>query len=193
MGCIITVRIILAISSAIISISPAYYMAQPCDKVDLIIGKEQTIERYPDCAAFYNGSHPDQNVLVLGNFNGDADEIGTALNLTFGMALWLALFIHALGVEIYVSLLASFFRLLARSETYELTLGAFIYQLQLTPRESRRLREISYSRQLEAGFKNPGRAGLTVDKFGDSEPWVSEKLQPLERPQLGLSNCRLNA
>ncbi|KAE8328016.1 hypothetical protein BDV39DRAFT_214576 [Aspergillus sergii] len=119
----------------------------PCDKIDLIIGREQTLESYPDCASFYNGSHPDQNVLVLGDFNGTADKIGTALNLNFGMAFWLALFLHAIGVEIY---------------------------LQMTPKESHRLRKISYTRQLEAGYKHPGRAGLTVDKFGDSEPWVPE-------------------
>ncbi|KAE8361464.1 hypothetical protein BDV27DRAFT_160707 [Aspergillus caelatus] len=148
MGCIITVRIILVISTTIISISPKYYMAQPCGKIDFMIGKERTLESYPDCASFYNGSHPDQNVLVLGDFNGDADRIGTALNMNFGMAFWLALFLHFIGVEIY---------------------------LQLTPRESQRLREISYTRQLEAGFENPGRAGLTVDRFGDSQPWVSGK------------------
>lgn len=103
MGCIITTRIIMIISTVIISISPKYYMAQPCDKIDFIIGREQTLESYPDCASFYNGSRPDQNVLVLGDFNGNADKIGTALNLNFGMAFWLALFLHAIGVEIYVS------------------------------------------------------------------------------------------
>ncbi|KAB8215149.1 hypothetical protein BDV33DRAFT_195503 [Aspergillus novoparasiticus] len=119
----------------------------PCGKIDFIIGREQTLESYPDCASFYNGSKPDQNALVLGDFNGNADKIGTALNLNFGMAFWLALFLHAIGVEIY---------------------------LQMTPKESLRLRKISYTRQLEAGYKNPGRAGLTVDKFGDSELWVPE-------------------
>ena len=104
MGCIITVRIILVISATIISISPKYYMAQPCDKIDFMIGKEQTLESYPDCVSFYNGSQPDQNVLVLGDFNGDADKIGTAFNMNFGMAFWLALFLHVIGVEIYVSL-----------------------------------------------------------------------------------------
>ncbi|KAE8318237.1 hypothetical protein BDV41DRAFT_572233 [Aspergillus transmontanensis] len=147
MGCIITTRIIMIISTVIISISPKYYMAQPCDKLDFIIGREQTLESYPDCASFYNGSKPDQNALVLGDFNGNADKIGAALNLNFGMAFWLALFLHAIGVEIY---------------------------LQMTPKESHRLRKISYTRQLEAGYKHPGRAGLTVDKFGDSEPWVPE-------------------
>lgn len=35
-------------------------------------------------------------------------------------------------------------------------------QLHLTPRESERLRQVSYQRQLEAGFKNPGHAGLVA-------------------------------
>ncbi|KAE8379022.1 hypothetical protein BDV26DRAFT_303910 [Aspergillus bertholletiae] len=120
----------------------------PCDKIDFIIGKEKTLDRYPDCASFYNGSQPSQNTLVLGDLTGGPDQSGTALNMNFGMALWLAMVLHLVGVEIY---------------------------LQLTPRESQRLREISYTRQLEAGFKRPGSAGLTVDRFGDSDPWVSGK------------------
>jgi hypothetical protein len=79
-------------------------MAQPCGKVDFMIGKEQTLERYPDCAGSYDGSHPGQNVLVKGNINGGTDETGATFNLNFGMAVWLALFLHTLGVEIYVSI-----------------------------------------------------------------------------------------
>ena len=58
--------------------------------------------------------------------------------------MWLALFLHAVGVEIYLS---------------------------LTPREANRLRQVSYERQMERGFKHPGSAGLTVDRWGDAEPW----------------------
>lgn len=58
--------------------------------------------------------------------------------------MWLAIFMHAAGVEIY---------------------------LNLTPREYNRLREISYQKQLEAGFRKPGRAGLTVDRLGDADLW----------------------
>ena len=47
-----------------------------------------------------------------------------------------------------------------------------VFQLHLTPRETERLRQVSYERQVKAGFKRPGRAGLTVDRFGDAEPWV---------------------
>ena len=35
--------------------------------------------------------------------NGVPSEIGAALGVSFGMALWMALIIHAAGVEIYVS------------------------------------------------------------------------------------------
>jgi hypothetical protein len=45
-------------------------------------------------------------------------------------------------------------------------------QLQLTPAESERLRNVSYQRQVEAGMKHPGRAGLTADRIGDSAVWV---------------------
>jgi hypothetical protein len=38
----------------------------------------------------------------------------------------------------------------------------YLPQLHLTPRESERLRQVSYDRQVEAGFKNPGHAGLVA-------------------------------
>lgn len=64
--------------------------------------------------------------------------------MSFGMALWVALWLHAVGIEVY---------------------------LHLTPREAERLRKVSYQRQLEAGLKNPGSAGLTSDKLGDAVTW----------------------
>ena len=72
------------------------------------------------------------------------ETIAAGLNITFGMALWIALFLHAALVEIYLS---------------------------LTPNEKQRLRVVSYKRQRAAGFKNPGSAGLTIEKFGDAPKW----------------------
>lgn len=46
--------------------------------------------------------------------------------------------------------------------------------MRLTPRESERLRQVSYEKQLEKGYKNPGSAGLVVERFGDAEPWVGK-------------------
>ena len=50
----------------------------------------------------------------------------------------------------------------------------------LTPAEHERLRNISYRRQLEAGFKRPGYAGLTADRLGDSERWKPRQNDPQE-------------
>lgn len=49
--------------------------------------------------------------------------------------------------------------------------GIEIY-LQMTPRESARLRRVSYEKQLEAGMKHPGSAGLTTDRWGDAEKYT---------------------
>lgn len=55
-------------------------------------------------------------------------------------------------------------------------IGVEIY-LSLTPRESARLRQVSYERQLAAGFKNPGNGGWTVDRFGDPvEEWKPKEV-----------------
>jgi hypothetical protein len=60
------------------------------------------LEHYPECASFYNGSNLQQYNLVNGNFNGQPAEVGVTLGTSFGPAGWLALAIHAIGVEIYV-------------------------------------------------------------------------------------------
>jgi len=47
--------------------------------------------------------------------------------------------------------------------------------LHLTPREAERLRNVSYQRQVEAGMRNPGNAGLTAERLGDAMPFVPEE------------------
>ncbi|OAL35841.1 hypothetical protein AYO20_04991 [Fonsecaea nubica] len=92
---------------------------------------------YPECTA-PNSSVP---VVIKANVDGAGPEFATAsFHLTFGMSVWICLATHAIGVETY---------------------------LKLTPAESERLRLVSHERQVEAGVKHPGRAGLTVDRFGD--------------------------
>ena len=43
--------------------------------------------------------------------------------------------------------------------------------MHLTPAEAERLRKVSYERQLAAGMRHPGSAGLTADRLGDAEAW----------------------
>lgn len=58
--------------------------------------------------------------------------------------MWIALFLHTVGVEVY---------------------------LNLTKNESERLRQVSYEKQVKAGLRHPGSAGLTCDRWGDVAPW----------------------
>ena len=99
--------------------------------------------QYPVCAPNANLS-VDNIAVVKAQFKGSPEQIGASLGISFGMAMWLALFIHAAGIEIY---------------------------LRLTPREGERLRCVSYQRQLEAGMTHPGSAGLVLEKFGDMDAW----------------------
>ncbi|OJD26228.1 hypothetical protein ACJ73_02398 [Blastomyces percursus] len=154
MGSIVTIRPLLEIISRIISNLGAYYEVWPCEKIGFTWQfykiSVSYLAAYSMCAL---PSDPaklppgyDPVAIVKADDNGmEPAQIGANLDLSFGLALWLALFLHIVGVEIY---------------------------LQLTPRDSQRLRMVSYERQKAAGYANPGNAGLVVQKFGDAEPWV---------------------
>ncbi|KAF7537175.1 hypothetical protein G7Z17_g12906 [Cylindrodendrum hubeiense] len=147
-GFIITMRIISITMAMITRSMDPYYSVGSCAAVDyMYFHNRTTVEAlYPDCASFYNGDDPDQRILIKGDFTAPRPEQkASGLNVTFGASAWLALAIHCIAVEIY---------------------------LRLTPAEAERLRRVSYQRQLEAGMKNPGNAGLTAQRLGDAEPWV---------------------
>ena len=158
MSSIITLRLIMIISAMILSSASYYrlvYEPMPCPKVFFILVQANTTfataidpaaelgRIYSTCAG--QATNVSAVALVRANMSGGAPGAGAALNAVFGMAAWLALALHAIGVEIY---------------------------LHLTPREAERLRKVSYQRQLEAGFKHPGSAGLVVQRLGDADEWV---------------------
>ncbi|KAK4956609.1 hypothetical protein LTR10_006136 [Elasticomyces elasticus] len=145
---VVTIRLIQVIASLIISkmASNQWLVARPCKQINFILGPESTLQSYPDCAFYYNGTNPDQQVVVSAGFpNGNPAEIAAALGITFGGAGWLGLVIHAFFAELY---------------------------LRLTPKESTRLRYVSYTRQLAKGMERPGYAGTVVEHFGDAEVYV---------------------
>ena len=148
MGVIITERIIMVIAAAIITKTGGYWQVSSCDKLVFINdGNTKAIEdRYPQCANRGPGENP--RVAVLADMTGGLDEgIASSLGLSFGMASWIAIFLHVVGVEIY---------------------------LNLTTAEGERLRNVSYQKQLEAGLRHPGSAGLTTDRLGDVPKWRPE-------------------
>lgn len=143
LGTIITTRIIMIISATVTSRLSRYYTTMECGQIETIYGNAHAVDKfYPQCAQPNSGPH--DPVVVQGLFPGRPEQIGASFEMSFGMALWMALFLHAAGVEIY---------------------------LGLTPRESNRLRQVSYEKQMEKGFAHPGSAGLTADRWGDAEEW----------------------
>ncbi|KAF4814801.1 hypothetical protein CGCTS75_v013253 [Colletotrichum tropicale] len=146
-GSIITIRLIQITAATIISNMGTYYVSRPCDQVAFMVDNmNRTLALYPDCASYFSGENPGQQTVVHADLPGatSAAEAGAATGMVFGMAVWLALAIHAIGIEIY---------------------------LHLTPAEAERLRNVSFKRQLEAGLHPAGRAGITADRIGDSEKW----------------------
>ena len=155
LGTIITLRLIMIISALIISTTKSYSAIQTCGSVDFLVkpsGRSAAI-LYPACGSL--NSTVDTQIIVLADMLQPIGphSVGAALDLSFGMAMWLAIIIHLVGVEIY---------------------------LGLTPRENERLRRVSYERQLEAGFSHPGSSGLTSDRWGDAEEWKPTKSESLD-------------
>ncbi|TAQ89191.1 hypothetical protein B7494_g2482 [Chlorociboria aeruginascens] len=146
-GAIVSTHVLVLLSAMCISRLGKYYTVWTCDEIDYLynsFGISGILEsKYPQCLVA-NGTL-DNYVVVKAIFNKTIPEsFGASLEMPFGIALWLSIFMHGVGVEIY---------------------------LNLTPKESQRLRQVSYEKQLEAGYKNPGFGGWTVDRFGDAEPW----------------------
>jgi hypothetical protein len=144
LGSIITLRLIMVISARVITMVNSYTTTMSCDEIAFIYASSYKVSKfYPQCSS--PNATVDELVVVHAVFpSQQPEQIGASLGISFGMAMWLAIFMHLVGVEIY---------------------------LGLTPRESNRLRQVSYERQMERGFKNPGSAGLTSDQWGDAEVW----------------------
>jgi len=144
LGSIITLRLIMIISATIITMLDSYYTTMSCNEITFMYGSSNPVKKiYPQCSN--PNSTVDDLVVVHAKLgSGRPEQISASLGMSFGMAMWLAIVMHLVGVEVY---------------------------LALTPRESNRLRQVSYERQMERGFKNPGSAGLTSDQWGDAEAW----------------------
>jgi hypothetical protein len=106
-GSIVTTRIIMILATVIISKSGGYYTVWSCAKIEATLpNASMLLSKYPACGAYANGSNPNEVAIVKADLDGDTGaNAGAALGLSFGMAVWLATAVHAIGVEIYVSTL----------------------------------------------------------------------------------------
>ncbi|KAL0070560.1 hypothetical protein AAF712_002399 [Marasmius tenuissimus] len=148
-GSIITVRLVMIITAKIVAAIGQYYTDNKeltaissvwrCEEVLYTIDNNSTMleELYPTClSGFLDTEHVAVPALWTTALN-----IGSALRMSFGPALWIGTLLHAIGVEIYI---------------------------HLTPGETARLRKVSYQRQLEKGVGRPGSMGTVGDRLGDN-------------------------
>ena len=146
---IITLRLVQGAALMIVSGMHNYFIPMPCPLIDSINEDPTASARYATCR-----EDPNSTAAVRANMNvPDTDpmpleEIGATVQITFGMAGWIAFVMHAVGLEIY---------------------------LALTPAESRRLKKVSYEKQLARGYKRPGCAGTTAEMWGDAEAYVVDQ------------------
>lgn len=148
LGTIITTRAIMIIAAQVTTAVGDYHITMTCGELLYMSDEQYVRANFPTCsAAITDGRRSilDSNfVAVMASFGSNVEQTSASMRIGFGMALWLAIFLHVVAVEIY---------------------------LALTPREAQRLRLISYKKQLAAGYENPGSAGLVIEKFGDAERW----------------------
>lgn len=95
----------MIIAAQIISRQRNYFVPQPCGKVAWMLDDAtDVLQRYPACETYFDGSDLEQQVMVRAVFAESVEQVASSLNAPFGMSLWVAIAMHAIGVETYVSL-----------------------------------------------------------------------------------------
>lgn len=147
MSYVITTRLIQMAAVEIISRFPhSLYQTRLCVEMENVAGREVLYKLHPECGPGYpNSTTPGYFTSRADWYSVDPFEKIAAGGATFPMSAWLALAIHAVGVEVY---------------------------LAATAAEALRLRQVSYERQIKRGFRNPGSSGFFIGKFGDPEPFT---------------------
>lgn len=97
-------RIIQTIAGRAVS-GQGYTSLRPCAQInsDGVLPQPVIENAWPECAAYFTGANPDQQVLVRADYYGFPIEINVALSIASGASAFVALILHAIGVELYVS------------------------------------------------------------------------------------------
>jgi nitroreductase len=73
-----------------------------CDEISFVLQSTAALQQsYPQCAQA-GDSLAGVRVAIRAAVNGDKLGLGSSVRATWGMSMWIAIVIHALGVETYV-------------------------------------------------------------------------------------------
>lgn len=80
------------------------FVTRPCPQIASVLGQAGTLAAYPQCSSYFDGSDPTKRVIVTADFaSNNPIELAASLAVPFGTAGWLALVLHTIAVELYVS------------------------------------------------------------------------------------------
>jgi len=103
----ITARLVTISARHIISVIGSYYAVWRCDQLLYVMTDLNAVNQsYPQCV------QPGVNtaevyVAVHASVKGNGLAYGSTVRLTFGMALWVGIVLHTVGVEVYIRLTES--------------------------------------------------------------------------------------
>ena len=82
-----------------------HYTARPCSQVDYMLNSltNVTLQLYPECLAYYNGTNTNQHALIEAKLGDNPVEASVFISASYAMAGAVALPLHAALVELYVS------------------------------------------------------------------------------------------
>jgi hypothetical protein len=94
----------MILSATIMTAIGGWTVTRPCEQLDFIWGQNNTLRTNPECMSWYDGTNPDQKGIVEANMDGGPANVGAALGIPFGAAGWVAWWLHAIVIEVYVRL-----------------------------------------------------------------------------------------
>ncbi|GAB1524882.1 hypothetical protein RhiTH_008038 [Rhizoctonia solani] len=103
-GAFVTTRVTALISAHIITAINGYFSLWKCAEVGYVLKtREALIQAYPECGTSTALEKPKwTHVAVHASWNEGPLGRGSASRASFGMALWVAMFLHILGIELYL-------------------------------------------------------------------------------------------
>ena len=95
------------IYAIIVSKMAGFDVIRSCVQIDWLFGSEDyVLSLYPQCAPYYSGANPQQQVIVKADYySTNAMEISASLGVGFGAAAWVSLIPSFALVEAQLTLL----------------------------------------------------------------------------------------
>ncbi|KAB5590032.1 hypothetical protein CTheo_6527 [Ceratobasidium theobromae] len=107
-GVTITTRLTALISSQIITIINSYYSLWQCAEIGYVLKSASTLaQQFPQCATPAALENPGSVYVAVHSSwkEGDLGQ-GSAMRASYGMALWIAMILHCVGIEFYLRITA---------------------------------------------------------------------------------------